>query len=217
MPVPEKFLARFEEGCYYHLICKSGSSDLLFRCDENREFFLQQVRSYFTPFFKMVAYCLLDNHVHFLVEVRSVFEISSIIKTYPKEKLKLTYQRFLVDANKHLNELLIKQLNSFFISYTRSFNKKYERAGHLFLSPFKRILIETDEHLTQTIIYIHANPFKHRLVNDFSQYRWSSYQSVILPGNTNIERDFVLSWFGGRDKYIITHIDQAEYYYSDIE
>ncbi|WP_326983031.1 hypothetical protein VUJ46_00355 [Chryseobacterium sp. MYb264] len=84
-------------------------------------------------------------------------------------------------------------------SYTQSFNKVYQRSGPLFESPFKRILVESDDYLKNLIIYIHQNP------EGFQNYRFSSYSAVISGAETNVRRDFVLDLFDGRENFIKSH------------
>jgi putative transposase len=47
-----------------------------------------------------------------------------------------------------------------------SYNKKYNRAGALFLNPFRRVKVEDDQHFTQIVIYQHANVVKHGILKD---------------------------------------------------
>ena len=51
--------------------------------------------------------------------------------------------------------------------------------GGLFQSPFKRSLINGDDHLQQAIIYVHANAKKYGLIKDFRMYAHSSYHEIL--------------------------------------
>nr|WP_314496201.1 hypothetical protein [uncultured Chryseobacterium sp.] len=84
-------------------------------------------------------------------------------------------------------------------SYTQSFNKVYQRSGPVFESPFKRILVDSEEYLRNLIIYIHQNP------HDFQDYRYSSYLAVISNSETYIQRDKVLELFDDRRNFIECH------------
>ena len=101
----------------------------------------------------------------------------------------------------------------FFQSYSQSFNKYTNRSGNLFYKPYKRVLIENDSQITQTIIYIHANPVKHNLITDLTKYRWSSWQSILSHQKTGILRQEVLEWFGGQERFIKDHLSITRYYY----
>ncbi len=214
MPISPIYKSHFEEERSYHIICKCIPGEKLFRNEENKKYFLQRYDFYLSDFCKTFCYCLLDNHVHFLVQVRNIAEIESLLKYIPWTSLSQTQKHFLKGSVKDINTLIEKQFNSFFVSYVRSFNIRYERVGHLFIRPFRRILIEQDEHFTQLVIYIHANPMKHKLCDDFTKYRWSSYQSIISSRNTKLEREYLLNRFGGKELFIKTHQLQAQYYYA---
>ena len=65
-------------------------------------------------------------------------------------------------------------------SYTKYFNIKNERAGHLFSSRFHSRLIDTNEYLLHLSSYIHKNPRELAgLKNKEHFYPWSSFQDYI--------------------------------------
>ncbi len=71
-----------------------------------------------------------------------------------------------------------------------------------------------DSQFTQTIIYINANAFKHKLVDDFIKHKWSSYHTILSDKPTKLLRNELLDWFGGREQFIKILKEQTEYYYS---
>jgi hypothetical protein len=217
MPIPQKYRAFFECDKFYHIICKSLLGQVLFKSDENRRFFLQRYQYFLYPFISTYCYCLLDNHVHLLVKVNKATAIKTAIESVPIKERSIGQNNFLQTeiADDLINPFLERQFNSFFVSYTRSFNIHHKRKGHLFDSPFKRIAITDDMHLTQVMIYIHANALKHQLVKDFTLYKWSSYQSLLSDKVTHLKRKEVLEWFGSKERFIEAHKSQSEYYYSD--
>jgi REP element-mobilizing transposase RayT len=60
-------------------------------------------------------------------------------------------------------------------AYTGYFNRKYERAGHLFQGRYKGLVIEKERYLLSVSRYIHLNPVKARMVERPGGYQWSSY------------------------------------------
>jgi len=60
-------------------------------------------------------------------------------------------------------------------SYSKYFNKKYERVGHIFQDAFKAVRIESDSQLLWVSAYIHQNPRVAGLVENLGEYPWSSY------------------------------------------
>jgi putative transposase len=212
MPFPLRYHAFFEAGGYFHVIVKSLNNNLLFLSAENKRYFLQKYSAYLADYVNTYCYCLLDNHVHLLVRVKAMEEIIEVLST--KDKLNIVAKKFIANPSPiSLNALLERQFNSFFVSYTMSLNKISGRKGHLFDSPFKRIALNSDEHLTQLIIYIHANAMKHRITNDFSQYKWSSYLPLTSGDYGFLDAAAVFQWFGGKDAFMEAHAIQANHFY----
>ena len=86
-----------------------------------------------------------------------------------------------------------------FIAYARAFNNATGRTGVLFETPFHRKLVTSESYFYRLVAYIHANPQKHGFVEDFRDWKWSSYGVLMSEKDTHIERDTVLEWFGDRD------------------
>ena len=114
-------------------------------------------------------------------------------------------------------KVLEKAFHRFFTSYSMAFNKMNNRQGNLFNRPFKRIEVVKDSHFTQSVVYIHANPLKHKITNDFMTYKWSSWESIISDAPTQLLRNELIDWFGNKDMFIKAHKDLTQFYYdSDI-
>ena len=98
---------------------------------------------------------------------------------------------------------LSKSMQWFAVSYTRYFNTRHVRNGHLFQGRFKSILMENDAYLTQLSCYIHRNPVRAGIVNRLINYRWSSYQAYAYNRNKAewLETSLVLSQFQKRSKH----------------
>ncbi|MFA4988493.1 MAG: transposase [Candidatus Omnitrophota bacterium] len=63
-------------------------------------------------------------------------------------------------------------------NYTKYYNKKYEKKGHLFEERFKAVLIEKNGYLLKMTRFIHRIPLKAGS-SPLCDYRWSSYLSYI--------------------------------------
>ena len=62
------------------------------------------------------------------------------------------------------------------VTYTRRFNLRHLRSGHLFQGRFKSILVQDDAYLLRLTYYIHRNPLRAGIVERLADYRWSSYR-----------------------------------------
>ncbi len=76
----------------------------------------------------------------------------------------------LYDTEKQI-PLLMKKLG---VRYSRYFNLKYERTGHLFQDRYRSEKVEDDAYLVTVFRYILRNPEKAGICKA-SAYRWSSY------------------------------------------
>jgi len=61
-------------------------------------------------------------------------------------------------------------------NYTKYFNGRYNKRGHLFQGRFKDILIEKEDYLNELTRYIHFLPVMQQLVEKPENYKWSSYR-----------------------------------------
>jgi REP element-mobilizing transposase RayT len=88
--------------------------------------------------------------------------------------------------------------------YAVTFNRRYNRHGHLFQNRYKPILCEQDAYLKDLVRYIHLNPLRAGLVKDLRElgsYPYSGH--CVLTGKRKRawqDRDYVLRYFGKRER-----------------
>jgi putative transposase len=87
--------------------------------------------------------------------------------------------------------------------YTKAFNSRWHRVGHLFQGRYHAVPVEKDGHLVETIRYLALNPIRTKppLCKRAEQWPWSSYPAALglvdqPPWLTN---DWLLAQFG-RDR-----------------
>ena len=93
---------------------------------------------------------------------------------------------------------LVKIMHGINSRYTGYFNRKYNRAGHLFQGRYRAILVDKDSYLLALSRYVHLNPIRAGFTKNPEEYHWSSYRGYILKHKeaTWMEYDWVLSQFG---------------------
>lgn len=215
MPIPVKFKAAFFPGATYHLLFRSIDGLLLFQDSRDYLLFLSQYATYFRPILDTLSYCLLNNHSHFIVQVKERKELIEELSIIPKKYKTILMNKVLSDGTNDflIDQMIERQVNSFMSSYVHLKNRNSDRKGGLFQSPFRRSFITDDAHLAQSVIYVHANAEKHGLVKDFKQYPHSSYQEILSGHSTNVCVKKVLDFFGGRERYIEMHKLQVDLFY----
>ena len=73
-------------------------------------------------------------------------------------------------------------MRSFSTSYVKSFNRFYNRTGHLFEGDYQAKAIEKEDYLTNVIRYIHLNPLFAGLVSKPEYWEHSDYRTWIIDG-----------------------------------
>jgi len=80
--------------------------------------------------------------------------------------------------DKKLQEIM-HQINN---KYSKYFNAKYQRVGHVFQGRYKAVLVQDERYILKLIRYIHQNPVRAGLCSKVEDYKWSSdicYRKVI--------------------------------------
>lgn len=112
--------------------------------------FLELLKKYKEAYgFKIFAFVFMPNHFHLVMELPE-----------GKENDRKGISDFMHDLNS---------------SYTKYFNGKYKRKGHLFRERFKTALAEKELYTAKLTAYAHLNPQKLNLVTDPKEYKYSSY------------------------------------------
>ena len=170
-----------QPGRFYHVYNRGVNGELLFWEKRNYRYFLDKYAHHVTPVAKTFAYGLLPNHFHLLVQIRRTSAPSD-----GNGKAPLSPKR------------IARAFANLFSGYAKAINKAYERTGSLFERPFQRTEIDTDRYFQHVVRYIHQNPERHGLVDDFRDWPYTSYASLQSRADTRLERRVVLDHFGGR-------------------
>ena len=91
-------------------------------------------------------------------------------------------------------ENLYGAMRDLFSRYARYFNRKYERKGHLFGSPYRQSVCLDEKYLLAASLYIHLNPVRAGLAAGPQAYRWSSSRlySDKAAANSFVDSSFIL-------------------------
>lgn len=86
----------------------------------------------------------------------------------------------------------MRQLNGIYSQY---FNRRHQRVGHLFQGRYKAILVEKEGYLMELARYIVLNPVRAGMVNEASEWRWSSYRATagLAAPHPCLTGDWILS------------------------
>ena len=191
-------------GETYHVYNKAISHDKLFITSNDYHYFLKKLTRYILPVADIIAYCLIPNHFHILLEIKDEDQI-----TKPMSKKKFEDK----------TEYILQSFSNFFNSYSKSFNNIHQRSGRLFLYPFKRKQVDDEDYYASLINYIHRNPVHHGLSKSYSNWDYSSYNEYLNNGLSLINREKGLALFGSVDGFVRFHEENKiapgmeEYYF----
>ena len=185
--------AHLQHNLCYHIYNRGVNRENIFVEEKNYEYFTQLYLKYTSPVADTFAFCMLRNHFHLLVRIRSREEIELEQTLKDSESFRVS-----------------QQFSNFFNAYAKSINKAYGRTGSLFQHPFGRRIVHTHAYFLRAVRYIHQNPQKHGFVRDFRDWPHSSYPIFLDSTPAFVMREQVLAWFGGVDGYVRIHRENLE-------
>ena len=132
----------YNTNTFYHVYNRGAGGAYIFKDAMDKHVFVNYLRRYATPRdyrdesevqypeydIEVNAYCVMGNHFHLLLYIRSDTDALS------------GYMRSVSTA------------------YSMYYNKKYKSRGHVFQSIFKAVAIGTDTYFAHITRYIHMNP-----------------------------------------------------------
>ena len=153
---------------------------------------------------RVLAYCVMSNHFHLLLEVPPMAEGGISDKELLK-RLSAIYSSAdvavvageLAEAQKAGNLKRVQEIHGRFTyrmhnlsefmktllqRFTRWFNRTHKRSGTLWEERFKSVIVESGIAARTIAAYIDLNPVRAGMVADPAEYRWSSYGEAVGGG-----------------------------------
>ena len=181
----------------YHIFSRAVGNEKLFRSAENYRFFLARLVVYVLPVADLFTYSLLPNHFHLLLRIKE----EHIIKDQFKQRKKIPFR----DNVHSLPDFIMEQFSNWLNSYTKAFNKRYERKGALFMDYIKRSRVEKESDFASCVFYIHRNAVHHALCKQIGDWKYDGYRALLSEKPTLLLRNEVIGRFGSRKLFIDFH------------
>lgn len=93
--------------------------------------------------------------------------------------------------------------------FSKNYNRKNKRTGHVFENRYKGILVIDDKYLLSLLRYVHQNPVSANMCKNITDYYWSSdkyYRENIKQGMVDI--GFILNMFANnRQEALRSYVD----------
>jgi REP element-mobilizing transposase RayT len=232
MAFTEHYFTQFEFDKFYHIYNRGIDKKPIFLNEDNYHFFIRKYQKYIWPVAETVAYCLMGNHFHFIIKIRSLDELAALPQKperfvlvgangpeWKRDATAATDAPDLTTFEKLSNlrgstptaepadchSVVYPQFKKLFQSYAMAFNKQQNRCGTLFQTPFKRALINSEDYLRDVIRYVHKNPVQHNMVLQIEQWHWSSYNLILQNEFTWLRQSTVMELFGHKMMFINYH------------
>jgi REP element-mobilizing transposase RayT len=158
---------------------------------------------------RVLAYCLMSNHLHILLEVPPMVPgglsdadllkrlgalypevlVAEVAKELREAREKIAAGTGQADLAEHIHQRYTYRMHdlgefmkTLLQRFTRWFNARHERVGVLWESRFKSVLVEEGVAAKTMAAYIDLNPVRAGIVSDPGAYRWSSYGEAMGGG-----------------------------------
>ncbi len=184
--------APLEPEKIYHYYHHAIGNDNLFFQQRNYGYFLEKYAEHLHNIFETYCYCLLPNHFHFLVKVRTFSELEQPLMHLNKSKMRLS-------------DKLAHKVGTFQNAYAKAICKQESRRGSLFIQSFGRKEVATPNYLNNVVHYIHKNAVHHKIVKDIDDWPHTSYHSYLSSKNSKLSREKIIDDFGNQADFTDYH------------
>jgi putative transposase len=206
----------FESGGIYHIYNQGNNRQPVFFNRENYLYFLRKLRIHIIPFADVLAWCLMPNHFHLMVEVRDpesrgadILSRGATLSRTPTKNPGRT------PANEETGQSFNHSIGVLLSSYTKAINKQNNTTGSLFRQKTKAICLNEIKGISShwytsfgvtfmkvdipefqypqvCFNYIHQNPVKAGLVARAEDWEFSSYRDLVgMRDGTLVNRERV--------------------------
>lgn len=158
-----------QENQLYHIYNQGNNRQPIFYNRGNYLYFLQGFRKYVHPYCKVMAYCLMPNHFHFMIYSTNA---SVELKNVGNLKVQKIMEGFRILLS----------------SYAQALNRQKDFSGSVFRQKTKSKLLTNDNDNYPIICfnYIHQNPLVAGLVNLMEDWEFSSFREYISKVNDSL-------------------------------
>jgi REP-associated tyrosine transposase len=162
---------QFIDRGIYHIYNRGNNKQPIFFNDNNYLHFLKKVSKEIAPHCDILAYCLMPNHFHFLVQVRSL--LAQAFKQIDIKESISQNGRISMQSERHPLSSAIGILLS---SYSQAVNRQNGTTGSLFQQKTKAKFLDSINLGLTVFHYIHQNPIEAGLVQRMEDWEFSSFR-----------------------------------------
>jgi putative transposase len=144
------------DNSVHHVVQRGLNRQQVFKEQVDYEKFKLLMKRYISEYqVQIYNYCIMPNHVHFLVRITQCLVLARFMKVL-------------------------------FLAYSSYYRYTYKYVGYLWQGRYKNFLIEKDSYLLECARYIERNPLRAKMVENLSDYPWSSFNFYSKNEKDNI-------------------------------
>ncbi len=193
-------------GEYYHIYNRGVNKQKIFLDERDWIRFLFLILYFQSP----INFPQIGRSISYFVKNRAFDIKKEVVDKIIKNRYVELINFCIMPNHFHLTIREIKEngvsqyMQRILTAYTKYFNTKYGRSGHLFQGPFQIVHIKNNEQLLHLSAYIHRNPRELKQWKEKEhQYPWSSYQDYIEENRWNniLKPQIILEQFSNKREY----------------
>ena len=199
------------ERAVYHVMSRTSCGQLLFGDREKAVFVKQMRRQAAFCGVEVLAYCVMGNHFHLLVDVPEKQDVpdEELLRRYqvlygerqppsaPKPEVLEAYLKEAGEMGRQWRERLQERMHdlSAFVRELKQrfgiwYNHTHKNKGTIWAERFKSVLVErSPEALSTVAAYIDLNPVRAQLVGDPAEYHFCSF-AWAMAGDAQCRRGY---------------------------
>jgi len=190
-----------EESTAYHIISRTALDGLPFG-DIEKEALVEVIKKFSAIYFvDVLGFVAMGNHFHLLIMMHPETSASGEDIRHRYGLLYGEKSRFPEGKMSHFRSKwcnlseFIKEIKQ---TFSRYYNKRYDRKGTLWGERFKSVILERGEAVVNCLSYIDLNPVRAGIVKRPEDYRWCSIGHHVQTGNRDgfLSLDFGFVDFG---------------------
>ena len=125
------------KGGFFHIMVQGINKEKIFKKEKDKKQFLFFMKKYYCSYkIKIIAYCIMDNHVHLIIYSKDINEISNYM-----HKVNGVYAIYYNDTNKRIGYVFRDRYKSQFI-YDRDYLFKCIKYVHM--NPVKARIVNSE-------------------------------------------------------------------------
>lgn len=189
-------------GEYYHICNRGVNKQIIFHNTGDYFRFLFLILYFQSP----ISFQQISRLVEKFVRSPALDVLDEVVKKRTVELVTFCIMpnHFHLILKESEEDGIVNYMQRVLTAYSKYYNTKYEKSGHVFQGPYRAVHITSDRQFLHTAAYIHRNPREMKgWFNREDKYQWSSYSDYIEENRWGrlLLPDIILEQFKDRKEY----------------